>query len=118
MADASPNLAFPVLRAAHKISRSEHTFRYTVTILHPAYKSPGNVLFVFNATDHPTGAIHHETARIACCIIAGNRWDGYFTKEIDGRGVGLELNGLLSKGEYYFYVPGLLGISHRDEPTY
>ncbi|MCJ1469132.1 hypothetical protein MMC07_007765 [Pseudocyphellaria aurata] len=38
----------------------------------------------FNATDHPAGGIHYETVRIACGIIAGNRWDGYFTEEVDG----------------------------------
>ncbi len=111
------DLSFPVLRAPHKIRRPEHTFRYTVTILHPAYEFPGNVLLVFNATDHPSGAIHHETARIACGIIAGNRWNGYFTKEVDGPKLELEQNGLLGKGEYYFHVPSLLRGSRHDEPN-
>lgn len=101
-----PDLAFPTLYPPDEAQRPQHAYKYTVTILHPAYEPPGDVLIVFNATDDTWGAIHHETARIACGIIAGNRWDGYFTIKRDGRRVEMEPNGLLSKGKFYFHIPG------------
>lgn len=93
--------------------RSTHFNTLLFTILHPAYESPANVLFVFNATDHPSVAIHYETARIACGIIAANRWDGYLTKEVDGFRLDLELNWLLSKGEYFVRSRPVERISSR-----
>lgn len=57
----------------------------------------------------------YETARIACGIIASNIWDGYFTNEVGGLRLELKQYGFLSKGEYYFHVPGLFRGSHHDE---
>ena len=47
---------------------------------HPGYSDTGNVLMVLPALDHPQGGIHHETTRIACAIIANNRWEGFLTE--------------------------------------
>jgi hypothetical protein len=57
------------------------------------------------APDHANGGIHHETARIACAIVAGNRWDGYFTETPGGERVSADKNELLTKSDYYFHVP-------------
>lgn len=43
-----------------------------------------NNLITLRAYDSFDGCIHHETARIACGIRCGNRWDGYFTTTSDG----------------------------------
>lgn len=102
---------FPVIKPPCSIP-PEYPSRHQVTILHPAYNSPGNVLLVLSATDHPSGAIHHETALVACGIVADNRWDGYFTKNKNGPRIDLESNGLLIQGQYYFHVPGVLGLFH------
>ena len=100
---------FPVLKLPCTLP-PEYPSRRQVTILHPAYDSPGNVLLVFSATDHPSGAIHHETALVACGIVAGNRWDGYFTKNKNGPRIDLKSNGLLTQRRYYFHVPGVSGL--------
>lgn len=76
-----------------------------ITFRHPAYPSFKNVLLRLPALDHPRGGIHHETARIACAIIAGNRWDGYFTDAIDGPRVEIPSHGVLQKSNYYFHIP-------------
>ncbi|MCJ1422838.1 hypothetical protein MMC29_000718 [Sticta canariensis] len=76
-----------------------------ITFRHPAYPTFKNVLLRLPALDHPSGGIHHETARIACAIIAGNRWDGYFTEAIDGPRVETHSHGVLQKSNYFFHVP-------------
>lgn len=76
-----------------------------ITFRHPAYPTFKNVLLRLPALDHPSGGIHHETARIACAIIAGNRWDGYFTEAIDGPRVETHSHGVLQKSDYFFHVP-------------
>ncbi|OCK93236.1 uncharacterized protein K441DRAFT_149797 [Cenococcum geophilum 1.58] len=43
-----------------------------VYLCHPGYSETGNILMVLSALDHPQGGIHHETARIACAIVANN----------------------------------------------
>lgn len=39
---------------------------------HPGYSDTSNILMGLPASDHPQGGIHHETARIACAIVANN----------------------------------------------
>ena len=79
--------------------------RHRVRLRHPAYSEGKNVLLVLLAPDHPSGGIHHETARIACAVIAGNRWDGYFTETIDGPRIIAEPDCVLLKPDYFFNVP-------------
>lgn len=76
-----------------------------ITFRHPAYPPVQNVLLRLPALDHPSGGIHHETARTACAITAGNRWDGYLTEAIDGPRVEIPSHGVLQKSNYYFHVP-------------
>jgi len=79
--------------------------RHRVILRHPGYDDANNILILFQAPDHADGGLHHETARIACAIIADNRWDGYITTLRDGPMVDVPENGLLPCGNYYFQVP-------------
>ena len=52
-----------------------------------------------------SGGVHHETARIACAILADCKWDGYFSLTRDG--VRLEDAGadtILTAPQYYFFL--------------
>jgi hypothetical protein len=62
------------------------------------------VLFTFTASDDD--GIHHETARLACAIIAGNRWDGFLCKDRDGHQPSKDgLDQILRASTYYFHLP-------------
>jgi HNH endonuclease len=52
-----------------------------------------------------SGAIHYGTAFLACALIAGNVWDGYFTTTVDGERIEMENDRLLFGDNYYFHVP-------------
>lgn len=45
----------------------------TIDFLHPGYDDGTNVIIALPALDHADGGIHHETARIACALIANNQ---------------------------------------------
>ena len=75
-----------------------------VYLKHPAYGKEENLLLFLNAPDGPTGGIHHDTARIACGIIAGNRWDGYFAEKPKGAPIAASAESVLPPGAYYFHV--------------
>jgi hypothetical protein len=63
------------------------------------------VLFTFAASDDD--GIHHETARLACAIIAGNRWDGFLYEDRDGHQPSIDgLDEILRASTYYFHLPG------------
>jgi hypothetical protein len=58
------------------------------------------------AHDHPTGGLHHETARIACGIVAGNAWNGYLSETVGGQPLDLGPDDILRMGKnYFFHVP-------------
>jgi hypothetical protein len=77
-----------------------------VWFLHPAIPSAeGNLLFIVDSNDNAQGCLHHETARIACVIIAGNQRDGYLSISPNAKAVNVPPDGLLTNEEYYFYVP-------------
>jgi hypothetical protein len=79
---------------------------HRITFRHPAYPEGCNVLLTLRAYDHPTGGLHHETARIACGIVAGNAWDGYFSETAGGQPLCLGVDAILSVGKtYFFHVP-------------
>jgi hypothetical protein len=59
---------------------------------------------VLPALDHQEGGIHHETARIACAILAGNKWEGFFKESRGGSRVTLGPDAILTGNNYYFYV--------------
>ncbi|KAK5998964.1 hypothetical protein PT974_01348 [Cladobotryum mycophilum] len=53
-----------------------------VLFLHPGYTDTHNILLTLPAFD--SGGIHHETARIACAILANCRWDGFLASSRNG----------------------------------
>ncbi|KAI9771266.1 MAG: hypothetical protein M1840_002236 [Geoglossum simile] len=75
-----------------------------VRLRHPGYSDTGNILMVLPALDHAQGGIHHETARTACAIIAGNRWEGFLTETRTGGAVQAGPDGILRGKNYYFRV--------------
>jgi hypothetical protein len=80
-----------------------------ISFRHPGYDYPDNVLLNIPALD-VGGGIHHGTAKIACGIIATNRWDGYFTTDQAGqRRVESSPEAILSGAEYYFQLPNITG---------
>ncbi|KAL8671292.1 MAG: hypothetical protein Q9168_004213 [Polycauliona sp. 1 TL-2023] len=78
----------------------------TVIIKHPGYREQGNLLMQFQAHDRlgEEEGIHHGTILTACRIVSG-RNDGFLTKELGDVRLGLDVNGLLPQGSYYFVVP-------------
>jgi hypothetical protein len=80
------------------------SFRF-IQFRHPGYSDDRNVLFTFAASDDD--GIHHETARLACAIIAGNRWDGFLYEDRDGHQPSIDgLDEILRASTYYFHLPG------------
>lgn len=82
-----------------------------IKFLHPGYKDEANILLQFDAYDAESG-IHYHTAHTACAIVANNRWDGYFSTDIDGRQrvEPSSMDDSLQDDAYYFQVP-------EGEPT-
>jgi hypothetical protein len=79
---------------------------HSVCFRHPAIPSAeGNLLFILDGNDNAQGCLHHETARIVCAIIAGNRWDGYLSTSPNAEAINVPPDGLLTGEEYYFFVP-------------
>lgn len=78
-----------------------------IKILHPGYKDETNILFQFDAYDANGGA-HYETIHTACAIVAQNRWDGYFSTDVEGRQRIERSNPdeSLLNDKLYFQVPG------------
>jgi hypothetical protein len=60
---------------------------------------------VLPALDDARGGIHHETALIACAVVAGNRWNGFLSEDRTGSGVLTPRDGVLRGKEYYFRLP-------------
>jgi len=76
---------------------------------HPGYDGPDNVLLILPALDLG-GGIHHATAKIACGIIAANRYDGYFTTDKAGEiKVESSPETILWGEDYYFHLPNISG---------
>lgn len=68
----------------------QDSFGRQIRIIHPGYYSSGgdpdfDVLISFEAFDDGGSGIDYDTAHIACAIIAGNTWDGYFSKDPHGK---------------------------------
>ncbi|KAL1615858.1 hypothetical protein SLS56_011643 [Neofusicoccum ribis] len=80
----------------------------TVLLRHPGYPSAHNVLLALPGADGPAGGLHHETARIACAVVAANRWDGFLAADAAGAPLDAGPDDILAAREYYFHVPGLL----------
>lgn len=79
----------------------------TVLLRHPGYPSTHNILLALPGADGPAGGLHHETARIACAVVAANRWDGFLAADAAGEPLDAGPDDILAAREYYFHVPGL-----------
>jgi hypothetical protein len=78
---------------------------YIVNIRHPGYDDAVNILFTLQAPDDPNGGLHAETARLACCAVAGNRWDGYLSIVQNDPTPVVTEDGILRRKDYYFHLP-------------
>lgn len=104
-----------------------------VTLRHPGYPDGSNLLLMFEALDPVTRTdqvfteadplqfgLHHDTARVACAIIANCRWDGYLSESrADGAPpAATDPDHILRGRNYYFHVPrhGGDNDSARDAP--
>ncbi len=74
-----------------------------IFFLHPWYPEGHNLLLILPAFD--SQGIHHETARVACAILANSRWDGFFSVTKDGEAVSEGKDDLLLSQRYYFRIP-------------
>jgi hypothetical protein len=80
---------------------------------HPGYpEEVGNILLRLYAFDRKGGGLHYGTAFVACAIVAGNAWNGYFTHQRDGDKIQLGNDDLLNEKSYYFHVPPSQGDSY------
>ncbi|KAL8707292.1 MAG: hypothetical protein Q9220_007653 [cf. Caloplaca sp. 1 TL-2023] len=79
---------------------------HRIAFRHPAYPDDRNVFLTLAALDHPTGGLHHDTAKIACGLIAGNSWGGHFSAQRGGQAINLGCDDILPPGHWYFYLPG------------
>lgn len=77
-----------------------------IKFLHPGYEDATNILLHLDAYD--ANGVHYHTAHTACAIIADNRWDGYFSTDIEGtqRVEPSSPDQSLNNDAYYFQVPG------------
>ncbi|KAM3503921.1 hypothetical protein MY10362_003908 [Beauveria mimosiformis] len=73
-----------------------------IFFLHPGYPEGHNLLLSLPAFD--SRGIHHETARIACAILANSRWDGFLSLTKDGAAVPDERDDVLLNTRYYFRI--------------
>ncbi|KAM0438493.1 hypothetical protein ACHAPT_001242 [Fusarium lateritium] len=76
-----------------------------VFFLHPGYPDSKNVLLSLPALD--SGGIHHETARIACAILADCSWNGFFSLTRDGPRLTAGSDDILTRDRYYFRIEGI-----------
>lgn len=73
-----------------------------ISFLHPGYPDGHNILFILPTLD--SGGIHHETARIACAVLANSRWDGFLATTRDGEAIPQEIDDILLGQRYYFRI--------------
>ena len=83
-----------------------------IELCHPNYEEGRNVLLTLSAFDDTDGGLHHDTAKVACGIVACNRWDGFLTPEKNGIRLANSPDDVLKEKKYYFYLP-----PSRDRPS-
>ncbi|KAL9003999.1 MAG: hypothetical protein Q9188_003161 [Gyalolechia gomerana] len=79
---------------------------HQIEFKHPAYPASSNTFLILHAFDHPNGGLHYNTAKIACGIITGNRWDGSFRRDVDENDLVYGDDDIMPSGVYYFILPG------------
>lgn len=79
-------MATPFLHNTSPLARSDPHLPSINKIPHPNYPVADSPILHLRAVDD--GGIDYDTALVACGIVAGNRWDGFFvTRSADGNGV-------------------------------
>jgi hypothetical protein len=74
-----------------------------VLFRHPGYPDTQNILFSLSALDGPgDGGVHHDTARVACALLADARWDGFLSLTRDGPPAVAGPDDILTGSSYYF----------------
>ncbi|KAM3508030.1 hypothetical protein MY11210_006878 [Beauveria gryllotalpidicola] len=76
-----------------------------IRLRHPGYADSDNILISLVALDD--GGLHHETARVACAVLADFRWNGYLSLTTAGNPIEESLDDILTEDNYYFHVPNL-----------
>ncbi|ATY62394.1 hypothetical protein A9K55_008015 [Cordyceps militaris] len=76
-----------------------------IRLRHPGYADSDNILISLVALDD--GGLHHETARVACAVLADFRWNGYLSLTTTGEPIEEGPDDILTEGNYYFHVPDL-----------
>ncbi|KAI8710992.1 HNHc domain-containing protein [Fusarium sp. LHS14.1] len=63
------------------------------------------------------GGIHYDTAHTTCGVLAGNRWDGYFSLDREGTvRVPPPVDGILRERAYFFCLPPSSDSSTSTDP--
>jgi hypothetical protein len=107
MANGRIKLRSPYPPPSHPEALSLPAELRLIWLRHPGYPDDSNMLFSFPSSDED--GIHHETARLACAIVAGNRWDGFLCEDKEGHlRVAAGPNESLRGPSYYFHLPGVL----------
>ncbi|EGX88601.1 hypothetical protein CCM_08646 [Cordyceps militaris CM01] len=88
---------------------------HRVCLRHPDYPKNVSTLLILAALDPHKNenssqiryGLHHETARIACAIVANCRWDGFLSESSrpDATPLALDPDDPLFGRDYYFHVP-------------
>ncbi|RKL20547.1 hypothetical protein BFJ72_g15020 [Fusarium proliferatum] len=73
-----------------------------VFFYHPGYQDGHNLLLNLPALN--AAGIHHETARIACAIVAACNFDGYFSTSKNGPKIPDGPDDILQDKKYYFCI--------------
>lgn len=108
---ASPSITLPALprprptEVAHALEWFRDGPVHRITFHHPGYPLGQDVLLELDGFDHENGGLHVGTALTACGVVAGNRWDGYFTETRLGPPLRLEPDQLLKGRHYFFHLP-------------
>lgn len=75
-----------------------------IAFRHPEYPAYAQKLLILPACDKDT-TINQELARVACAIVACNRFDGYITTDVDGHDQVSDSQLPLRENGYFFHVP-------------
>ncbi|KAL6901552.1 hypothetical protein GGI43DRAFT_383162 [Trichoderma evansii] len=96
-----------------------------VKFKHPDYPESKNCFLSLPRTDIKKSkgsdeiivGVHHKTARVACEILTGNNYEGYFSHDRQGdQSVDLGPEDLLTEDEYFFFIK--INLSYPLVPTF
>ena len=76
-----------------------------VEIKHLGYDEGENDLLILFAPNGKEGGLQIDLVRIACGIVAGNRFDGFLSSSRLAQALDLSRDDILQPRTYYFHVP-------------